>query len=45
VIELREGRGYIAALAAHRQQRFSAKLASAANDAARLAPWLQQDAA
>lgn len=45
VIELREGRGYIAALIAHRQLRFGAKFASAANDAAKLAPWLQQDAA
>lgn len=45
VIELREGRGYIAALAAHRQRRFAANLAKAANDATTLAPWLEQDAA
>ena len=45
VIELREGRGYIAALEAHRQTRFAAKVEKAANDAAVLAPWLDQDAA
>ncbi|KQS02255.1 hypothetical protein ASG11_15950 [Sphingomonas sp. Leaf357] len=45
VIQLREGRGYIAALDAHRQRRFTAKFEKAANDAAILAPWLEQDAA
>ncbi len=44
-IQLREGRGYIAALEAHRQRRFVTKFAEAANDAVRLAPWLDQDAA
>ena len=34
VIQLREGRGYVAALEAHRQSRFTAKFAKAANDAA-----------
>lgn len=45
VIELRAGRGYIGALEAHRQRRFGAAFAQAANDAATLAPWLDQDAA
>lgn len=44
-IELREGRSYIGALAAHRQRRFAAKVARAANDATTLAPWLEHDAA
>lgn len=44
-IELREGRGYIAALTVHRQSRFAAQYAKAANDAVVLAPWLEQDAA
>ncbi|GAA4760410.1 hypothetical protein GCM10023219_00020 [Stakelama sediminis] len=45
VIELRAGRGYIAALEAHRQRRFAGKLTEAANDAAVLAPWLDSDVA
>lgn len=45
VVELRAGRGYIAALEAHRQRRFTAKFAKAANDAEVLAPWLDQNAA
>lgn len=45
VCELRAGRGYIAALEAHRAARFAAQYDKAANDAARLAPWLDQDAA
>lgn len=45
VVELREGRRYVAALEAHRQRRFAAKFAKAANDAATLAPWLVHDAA
>lgn len=45
VIELREGRGYVAALEAHRQARFASKFEKAANDAAVLAPWLDQEAA
>ncbi|URW74850.1 3'-5' exonuclease [Sphingomonas donggukensis] len=45
VAELRAGRGYIGALAAHRHRRFAAKFAKAANDADVLAPWLDQDAA
>lgn len=44
-IELREGRGYIAALEEHRRTRFAAKFAKAANDAATLAPWLSVEAA
>ncbi len=45
VIELREGRGYIAALEEHRRTRFAVTYARAANDATVLAPWLEQDAA
>lgn len=45
VIELRAGRGYIAELEAHRQRRFAAAFAKAANDAEALAPWLGRDAA
>jgi 3'-5' exonuclease len=45
VIELRDGRGYIAALDARRQHRFVSQYDQAANDAATLAPWLDQDAA
>lgn len=45
VIEVREGRGYIAALEGHRQQRFETKFAKAANDAVVLAPWLGAEAA
>lgn len=45
VIELRDGRGYIAALDARRKHRFVSQYAQAANDAATLAPWLHQDAA
>lgn len=45
VIQLREGRDYVAALEAHRQRRFAAAFTKAANDAAILAPWLEQDAA
>lgn len=40
VCELRAGRGYVAALEAHRRRRFAAQYARAANDAAALAPWL-----
>lgn len=45
VIELRAGRGYIAALETHRNRKFSVQFAQAANDAATLAPWLEQEAA
>ena len=45
IIELRPGRGYVAALEMHRHRRFSAQYATAANDAKTLAPWLDQDAA
>ena len=45
VIELRVGRGYIAALEARRSRRFTASFCNAANDAVTLAPWLDQDAA
>lgn len=44
-IELRAGRGYVAAIEAHRQKRFAASIATAANDAATFAPWLEIDAA
>ncbi len=44
-IDLRAGRGYIAALEAHRCTRFASQYAKAANDAVALAPWLEQDAA
>ncbi|MEZ7137410.1 hypothetical protein [Komagataeibacter sp. SM21] len=44
-IELRVGRPYIAVLEAHRRRRFAAQYTKAANDAARLAPWSDQDAA
>lgn len=44
-VELRAGRGYVAALEAHRHRRFAAQYAKAANDAAALAPWLDQHAA
>lgn len=45
VIELREGRGYVAELEARRVARFAAQLERAANDAAVLAPWLVDEAA
>lgn len=45
VIELVPERSYIAALQAGRRERFAAQLARAANDAAVLAPWLDQNAA
>ena len=45
VIEQRPDRGYITALQAHRDRRFAEQYAKAANDAAVLAPWLDQDAA
>ncbi|HEX8383869.1 MAG TPA: hypothetical protein VF592_10890 [Sphingomonas sp.] len=45
VIEMRAGRGYIAALETHRNRKFSAQFAKAANDATTLAPWLDQEAA
>lgn len=44
-IELRKGRGYVSELEKHRQKRFASKYAAAANDAKKLAPWLDQDAA
>ncbi|WP_333882814.1 hypothetical protein [Sphingobium yanoikuyae] len=44
-IELRAGRGYVPALEAHRKRQFEVQYTKAANDAARLAPWLKQDAA
>lgn len=45
VVELRPNRAYTTELEVRRGARFSAKLAQAANDAAVLAPWLDQDAA
>jgi hypothetical protein len=45
ICEMRSGRGYVAALQARRDQRFSAQVEKAANDAVTLAPWLEQDAA
>jgi hypothetical protein len=45
VIELRDGRGYVAALAARRAASFAAVCAATANDAAILAPWLETEAA
>ena len=45
IIELRPGRGYVAALAAHRERRFAAKYRRAFNDAIALAPWLDPVAA
>ena len=45
VIELREGRGYITALAARRKCRFASQLEKAANDATVLAPWFANEAA
>lgn len=45
VIELRGGRAYIAAIEAHRQNRFAAQVKQAANDAAVFAPWLDSVAA
>ena len=45
VCELRARRGYIAELEARRAVRFAAQFDKAANDAARLAPWLEQHAA
>ena len=44
-IELRAGRSYVVALAVHREHRFGVLLEKAANDASRLAAWLDQDAA
>jgi hypothetical protein len=45
VIELRDGRGYVAELAARRAAHFATDCAAAANDAATLAPWLDSKAA
>ncbi len=45
VIELVPDRSYVPELQARRQARFAAQLATAANDATRLAPWLDQNAA
>lgn len=45
VIELRPDASYTAELQARRDRRFDAQCAKAANDAAVLAPWLEQDAA
>lgn len=45
VIELRAGRGYVAELEARRAGQFGAKFAEVANDAAVLAPWVDQDVA
>lgn len=45
VIELREGRGYVAELEARRRARFKAQSEKAANDATVLAPWLAGKAA
>lgn len=45
IIALREGRGYIAELRARRDASLKVRLARAANDAERLAPWLDRDAA
>lgn len=41
VCELRAGRGYVAALEAHRHNRFRESFAKAVGDAAALAPWLE----
>ena len=38
-------RGYVATLQARRDTRFDAQCRKAANDAATLAPWLEQGAA
>lgn len=40
VIEMRAGRGYVAAFQAHRTASFRARAQEAANDARALAPWL-----
>lgn len=45
VIPPREGHDYVAVLAGHRQRGVAGAFAKAANDAAVLAPWLEQDAA
>jgi hypothetical protein len=45
VIELREGRSYVAELTTRRAARFAADCAVAANDAATLAPWLDSQVA
>lgn len=45
VVELRDGRGYVNALQARRQARFGQAVRDAAHDAAKLAPWLDQEAA
>jgi 3'-5' exonuclease len=45
VIELRDGRGYVGELKARRAAAFKAGITKAANDAHRLAPWLDKDAA
>lgn len=45
VIEMRAGRGYVGELEARRTKLFARQCAVAANDAATLAPWLNQDAA
>lgn len=45
VIELRDGRGYIAELQARRAKLFVDRCAASANDARVLVPWLDKDAA
>lgn len=45
VIEMRDGRGYVAELEERRAKLFARQCAVAANDATVLAPWLDQDAA
>ncbi|MDX5983684.1 hypothetical protein [Sphingomonas echinoides] len=45
ICELKPDRGYVAALQARRDARFAAQLTQAANDAAVLAPWLNDEAA
>ena len=45
VAELVPDRTYIVALQARRDEQFRAQIAHAANDAATLAPWLDQEAA
>ena len=45
VVELRSTRSYAGVLQSRRKARFAEQLVQAANDAARLAPWLDHDAA
>ncbi|WP_394269545.1 hypothetical protein [Qipengyuania sp.] len=45
VIELRAGRGYTAALQARRQNGFAKAFSTAANDAAGLSPWTEEEEA